>query len=171
LSYTEVKTPINLDRVPLSDVVPLDMPYAVYAFPTTYCNFKCVYCAHAIGFEKMREQYNFVPQNMNMDTYCLIIEQMKAFPGPVKLLSLTGQGEPLINKNIVLGNVHTDTLKNMWAGKILHDFWLMQLRGQRSTNPKCAVCVAPDDVSHELDVLDYAAEEIINRMKCVFHEK
>jgi MoaA/NifB/PqqE/SkfB family radical SAM enzyme len=332
----EIKSLINLDRVALSDAVPLDMPYAIYAFPTTYCNFKCVYCAHAIGLEKMREQYDFVPQNMPMDTYCIIIEQMKSFPRPVKLLSLTGQGEPLINKNIaemvrlakragianrieiitnaalltgemsdrligagldglrvslqgigskrykeicgvdidfdvflsqiryfyenkgkcdlyvkimdvtlnngdedrfyevfnnisdrmfiercrpayngvpfttnlpddkldrqgnnhehrlvcplcffqlgiypngdvepddtiyrpvILGNVHTDTLKDMWAGKTLHDFWLMQLHGERSNNPKCAVCVAPDDVSHELDVLDYAATEIINRME------
>jgi MoaA/NifB/PqqE/SkfB family radical SAM enzyme len=332
----EIKSPINLNRVPLCDSVPLDMPYAVYAFPTTHCNFKCVYCAHTLGLEKMCEQYDFVTQNMDMDTYYLIIEQMKAFPRPVKLLSLTGQGEPLINKNIaemvklakqagvakrieiltnaalltndmsdqlinagldglrislqgmssekykeicgvdidfdvflsqikyfyknkgkcdlfikimdvaldngeedhfykvfneisdrmfvercrpaydgvpftaglnrenldrhgnthkhrvvcplcffqlgiypngdvepddtiyrpvILGNVHTSTLKDMWLGKTLHDFWLMQLQGQRSSNPKCAVCVAPDDVSHELDVLDNDAAKIINRME------
>jgi hypothetical protein len=29
----------------------------------------------------------------------------------------------------------------------------------------CADCCAPDDVSHELDVLDDAAEEIISKMR------
>jgi radical SAM protein with 4Fe4S-binding SPASM domain len=48
----------------------------------------------------MKEQYNFAPENMNLDTYNKIINQLKAFPNKLKVLSLTGQGEPLINKNI-----------------------------------------------------------------------
>jgi GTP 3',8-cyclase len=327
---------INLDRVPLCDVVPLDMPYAVYAFPATLCNFKCIYCAHALGQKKMREQYGLEPQIMDIDTFKLVIEQMKSFHHPVKLLSLTGQGEPLINKNlpdmvymakqagiakrieiitnaalltneiadslidagldglrvslqgmsenkykeicginidfdnfllqlsyfyknkrtcdlfvkimdvsldegdeekfyetfnhisdrmyveqcrpvyegvafteniegenkdrygnehihrkvcplcffqlgvfpdgdvvpddaiykpVVLGNVHHGTLKDMWNGEKLRSFWHMQLRGERLMNPKCAVCCAPDDVSHPLDVLDDAAGEIIKRIE------
>lgn len=325
----------NNDRTPLYEKVPLTMPYAVYVFPTTFCNFKCVYCAHALGHDKMREFYNFEPQSMNMETYSIIVKQMKEFPRPVKLLSLTGQGEPLINsaipdmvrmakekgvadrieiitngvlltkqmadrlidagldglrvslqgmsaakykeicgaevdydlflsqlryyyenkgKNdlfvkimdvaldegdeeqfyhifntiadrmyvehcrpvydgvaftadmegqdldrygnthkhrvvcplcffqlgifpngdvkpdctiyepIILGNVQKDTLNNMWTGRLLKEFWLMQLHGHRSRNPKCAVCVAPDDVSHPLDELDSTAEEIIKRI-------
>jgi len=124
--------------------------------------------------ERCRPAYNGVPFTTNMDgenldrrgnthkhrVVCpLCFFQLGIYPN--------GDVEPddTIYKPVILGNVHTDTLKNMWAGKTLHDFWLMQLRGQRSSNPKCAVCVAPDDVSHELDVLDYAASEIINRIE------
>jgi radical SAM protein with 4Fe4S-binding SPASM domain len=48
----------------------------------------------------MRELYSFIPQNMSMATYFKTLEQLKEFPQRIKLLSLTGQGEPLLNKNL-----------------------------------------------------------------------
>jgi len=329
--------PINsLERVPLCEAVPLDTPFSVYIFPTTFCNFKCVYCAHSLGHKGMKLEYDFTPQVMNMDTYQRIIQQLGEFPHKIKLLSLTGHGEPLLNSNlpemvsmaktadianrieiitnaslltkeladsliasgldglrvslqgmnsdkykkvcgfnldfdkfignlsyfyehkdkcdlfvkvmdvaldkgeedlfyqtfggisdrmfiehcrpvysgveftedlhnevldrygnshvrrdvcplcffqlcifpngdvvpcdaiykpIVLGNVNASrTLREMFASKELKDFQIMQLHKKRNENPKCAVCVAPDDVSHSLDVLDDSAEAIIGRL-------
>jgi len=69
-------------------------------FPTTYCNFKCVYCAHSLGLDAMKKTYDFVPENMSMETYGKFIHQMKKFPDKLKMLCLMGQGEPLINKDI-----------------------------------------------------------------------
>ena len=324
----------NLNRVKLSEAVPLDTPFSIYVFPTTFCNFKCVYCAHSLGYPEMREQYGFEPQMMSMDIYVKVIGQLKEFPHKLKLLSLTGHGEPMLNpdlpemvrmardadvanrielitnaslmtekradafisagldglrislqgmssekyrdvcgfdlnfnelirniryfyehkgscdlfikimdvaldegqeesfyqifngisdrmfiescrpvysgveftegmrnkitdrygnlheprdvcplcffmlsvfpdgdvepcdtiyKPVVLGNVNTSTLKDMFLGEKLKEFQLMQLRKMRCDNQKCAVCVAPDDVSHPLDVLDKSANEIIDR--------
>jgi radical SAM protein with 4Fe4S-binding SPASM domain len=332
----EIKPINSLNRVKLSDAVPLSVPFSVYVFPTTFCNFKCVYCAHSFGRAEMLEKYNFAPQNMSMATYKSVIEQLKEFEQPIKLLSLTGHGEPLMNKDIpemihlakksgavqrveiisnasllnnqltdelisagldgfrislqgmsgekykqvcgfdldfgefvenisyfynnksdcdlfvkildvaldngqdelfyktfdsisdrmfietcrpvydgvefteemrnniidrygnsheprdvcplcffmlsvfpdgdvepcdtiykpiVLGNVHNETLKEMFLGEKLKEFQLMQLRKSRGTNPKCAVCVAPDDVSHPLDALDDSANKIIARLE------
>jgi len=328
---SEIKPICGTDRVKLSEAIPLATPFSMFVFPTTYCNFKCVYCGHSLGYDKMKEKYDFEPQNMSMATYKKIIEQVKEFPDKLKMLSLTGQGEPLINKElplmvklakeadiaervefisngslltketadalidagldtlrislqglssdkyreicganidfesfmeniryfykrkgktklfvkimdvsleegeekefyrlfgdcsdrmfvekmlpvyegvnitkgmsveydrygrknekrkvcplpffmlgifpngdvepcdtiykpIVLGNVHEDTLINIWNGKKLREFWRMQLKGERNTNRRCAACCAPNDVSHPEDVLDEDAERLL----------
>lgn len=97
---SEIKPIYGTERVRLADVVPLDMPYSAFVFPTTYCNFKCAYCGHSLGHAEMKRQYDFVPEHMTMDTYRLVIEQLQEFPRPLKMLSLTGQGEPLLNPHI-----------------------------------------------------------------------
>lgn len=329
--------PINNhgNRVKLSDALPLDTPFSVFVFPTTYCNFHCVYCAHSMDAAGMREHYGLVQQTMDMDTYRTVLRQLRQFPRKIKLLSLTGQGEPLMNrqlpemirlardagvaerieiitngslltpelsdaligagldglrisvqgldsrkyvavcgcqidfdrfiqniryfyqhkgqcdlfvkimdaaldegedkkfyqifdsisdrmyieccrpvysgveftenmdatvidrygnthpprkvcplsffmlsvfpdgdvepcdsiyKPIVLGNVHTSTLQEMFLGERLREFQRQQLLGRRYDNEKCAVCCAPDDVSHPLDVLDDSAGGLLARL-------
>ena len=332
----EIKPICGLDRIKLSEVVPLKTPFTLFVFPTTFCNFKCNYCGHSLGFEKMKEKYNFEPETMSLETYKRVIEQFKEFPNKLKMLSLTGHGEPLININlpqmikiakeadiaerieiitnaslltnetanalidsgldtirislqglstdkynqvcgynldfnkfisniryfyrnkkqcnvyvkimdvaldegeeknfynlfsdisdrmyieqcrpvydgvkysdkatvvadrygrvhekrevcplpffmlgvfpngdvepcdtiykpVLLGNVYDNTLLNMWNGKKLREFQILHLKKQRCDNNRCAVCCAPDDVSHPEDNLDDAAEKIINRLKC-----
>lgn len=331
---SEIKPICGLNRIRLADAVPLPTPFTLYVFPTTFCNFRCHYCGHSLGPEKMKEKYNFSPQNMSMDTYKRVLEQSKEFPGRFKVLSLTGHGEPLMNKNlpemidlakrsdvagrvemitnaslltretakalidagldtirislqglsavkykevcgynldfeefinniryfyknkkgcrlfvkvldialdqgeeekfynlfanisdrmyveqcrpvydgvpyqagavtadrygrahrerkvcplpffmlgifpdgdvepcdtiykpVVVGNINEDRLLNIWNGKKLRDFQVMQLKKQRCGNPRCAVCCAPDDVSHPEDELDDASGEILRRLK------
>lgn len=99
---SEIKPICGLKRVNLSDTIPLTTPFTLFVFPTTYCNFKCNYCGHSLGLDKMKEQYNFEPQNMSMVTFKRVIEQAKIFPNKFKVLSLTGHGEPLLNKNLPL---------------------------------------------------------------------
>lgn len=332
----EIKPIYGTERVKLADVVPLDTPYSAFVFPTTYCNFKCAYCGHSLGHAAMKEQYDFVPEHMTLDTYEKTIEQLTKFPQKLKMLSLTGQGEPLLNPNIaqmvkiandkevaerieiitnasmlrpklsdeliaaglgtlrislqglssqkytdicrakvdydelieniryfyqhrgktklfvkimdvaledgeeqifydtfsdiadrmyiehmlpaydgveltkdmeiicdryggktkkinkvcplafymlgvfpngdvepcdtiykpiVLGNVHTGNIVDMWHSDKLRDFWLMQLEGNRAANKRCANCCAPNDVAHAEDYLDDDALAIIDRLK------
>lgn len=331
---SQIKPICGLERTKLSEVVPLDAPYSAFVFPTTFCNFKCIYCAHSLGNEKMKEKYNFVKENMRLETFEKVIKQFKQFPRKLKMLSLTGQGEPLLNKNIakmvklvkdaniaerveiisnaglltpkladeliaaeldtlrismqglssekykkicgvdidfekfmdniryfyknkkntnlfvkimdvalneseeekfyklfedcsdrmyvekmlpvysgvgitngidqnkdrygraieqrkvcplpffmlgifpngdvepcdgiykpvVLGNVHETSLFDMWNGKILRDFWAMQLKEGKDKNPKCAQCCASNDVAHPEDVLDNDAAKVLSRI-------
>jgi len=338
---SEIKPIYGTERIRLADVVPLDMPYSAFVFPTTYCNFKCAYCGHSLGHKEMKKKYGFVPEHMSMDTYRLAVQQFREFPGKLKMLSLTGQGEPLLNphiaemvriakeagiaerieiitnasmlhkdvadalidagldtlrvslqglsskkykeicgasldfdvfmeqiryfyqhkgktnlflkvmdvaleegqeeefydlfrdctdrmyiermlpayegvkltegmdithdryggevkkshevcplafymigifpngdvepcdtiyKPVVLGNVHEDTLRNMWQGRMLKDFWKMQLEGRRRENHRCAHCCAPDDVAHPEDHLDEDAGKILERMESDLNE-
>ena len=100
MSISEIKPIYDDNRIKLANVVPLNTPYSVYLSPTSACNFKCIYCAHSLGNSEMKKRYGFVKETMTLDTYKKAVEQLSRFPEKIKLLSLTGHGEPLINKNI-----------------------------------------------------------------------
>ena len=58
----------------------------------------------------------------------------------------------------IMGNVHSERLKDIWAGKKFNDFRRMHLEGDRFKNKACGTCWqvrnCPDDVdSHRLDIL------------------
>ncbi len=97
---SEIKPLAGMKRQYLKDVIPLETPYAVYIFPTNLCNFMCNYCGHSLGLEKMKQKYDFCAENMSMNTYQRIIDQLKEFPDKLKVISLTGHGEPLINHEL-----------------------------------------------------------------------
>lgn len=331
---SQIKPICGNERVKLSEVIPLKTPFSIFIFPTTLCNFRCNYCGHSLGHAKMKELYGFTPITMEMTVYRNAIDQIAQFPDKLRLLSLTGHGEPLINphisemvayakeknvaqrieiisngslltkekskqldeagldairislqglsaqkytqvcsvnidfealieniryfyenkrkceifikimdialedgeeqkfykifgdisdrmhielckpvyegvsygnitattdrygnvhekrdvcplcfymlgifpngdvepcdsiyKPIVLGNINDNTLKEMWESENLRKFRIMQLKKQRSQNAKCAVCCAPDDVSHPEDALDYEAFNVLRRFE------
>ena len=97
---SEIKPIADLNRVRLADAIPLDTPFALYLFHTNICNFKCVYCAHSLGKEGMKREYDFVPEAMSNEVFDMTLEQMKVFPRKFKFVSFTGQGEPLTNKKL-----------------------------------------------------------------------
>lgn len=96
----EIKPICGLNRVPLKDVIPLETPFTLFIFPTTFCNFKCNYCGHALGYDEMKKKYDFEPQMMNEETFARILEQTKQFKQKFKVISLTGHGEPMLNPNL-----------------------------------------------------------------------
>lgn len=97
---SEIKPLAGLERQCLKDVIPLRTPYAAYIFPTNLCNFMCNYCGHSLGLTRMKKEYDFCAENMSMDTYRRIIDQLKEFPEQLKVISLTGHGEPLVNREL-----------------------------------------------------------------------
>jgi Predicted Fe-S oxidoreductases len=97
---SEIKPIAGLERRILSEVIPLSGPFTVYIFPTTFCNFKCSYCAHSLKRDIIKEKYGLTPQHMSLDTLTCIITQLKVFPNKLKVISLTGHGEPLLNPKL-----------------------------------------------------------------------
>ena len=100
MNRSAIKPIYDDKRVKLSEVVPLNTPFSIYLSPTSACNFKCIYCAHSLDLAEMKKRYGFVKETMTLDTYIKAITQLSQFPEKIKLLSLTGHGEPLLNKNI-----------------------------------------------------------------------
>lgn len=96
----EIKSSAGLERKILSEVVPIHTPFSAYIFVTNICNFRCIYCGHSLGYEKMKEQYDFSAEQMSLEIFCQIIDQMAEFPEKLKVISLTGHGEPLLNKEL-----------------------------------------------------------------------
>lgn len=96
----EIKPLAGMERRKLKDVIPLRTPYAVYFFPTNLCNFMCNYCAHARGLWKFEEEYGLKAESMSFETFQRAIDQLKSFPDKLKVINLSGQGEPLLNPAI-----------------------------------------------------------------------
>lgn len=95
---SQIKPICGTERARLADMIPLKSPISLYVFPSTTCNFKCKYCAHSLGDQI--EKQGFRPEMMSMDIFENTIDQVSSFESRLKLLSLTGHGEPLTNKNL-----------------------------------------------------------------------
>lgn len=87
------------ERQPLQERIPLETPYLLYIDPTNACNFKCAFCP--TSDPALLKQVGRDVSMMSMDLYKKIIRELKAFPEPLKLLSLYKDGEPLLHKNFV----------------------------------------------------------------------
>jgi MoaA/NifB/PqqE/SkfB family radical SAM enzyme len=89
----------NSKRKILKDIVPLDIPFTLSIEPINYCNLKCNFCLHSLSKDEMIKQ-GHVFDSMNMDIYSKLIEQLKLFPSPLKVISFIGEGEPLLHKDL-----------------------------------------------------------------------
>lgn len=96
----EIKPIAGMERKRLRDVIPLKTPYSVYIFPTNLCNFRCNYCAHYGGAKKFEAEYGLKPESMTLETFARIVSQLKDFPDKLRVLNLSGQGEPLLNREL-----------------------------------------------------------------------
>jgi len=123
--------------------------------------------------EKMQPTYAGVELTDTMETGCdrygREIKERDVCPLPFITLGVLPNGDvqPCDNlyKPVILGNVHETSIVTMWNGDLLRNFRKQQLRGDRKKNPMCALCCAPNDVSHPEDVLDDDALEVLKKLK------
>ncbi len=66
-----------------------------------------------------------------------------------------------IYKPISLGNVNSDSLKDMFSGSKANSFRVKLLKGEKNSLYGCSKCCAPDDVSCEQDELDSEKERLL----------
>lgn len=95
-----VKPSYNTERVVLGENLPLDTPFAVILDISERCNFRCSYCFRS---GKRDESWGFAARGdlMSQEVFKSAARQLKDFPQKLKLVSLSGHGEPLCNPNIV----------------------------------------------------------------------
>jgi radical SAM protein with 4Fe4S-binding SPASM domain len=82
-------------RAPLHDVVPLKTPFVVYVEPSGACNLKCGFCPVGIDPAPLKKNV------MAFSLFTKMVDDIAAFPSKIKLLRVCGNGEPLVNKDIV----------------------------------------------------------------------
>jgi len=87
----------NLEKkILLHEVIPVDTPLGITIEPSAVCNLKCYFCkTHSLL--KSDAKKTGIMSRKTMD---LLIEQLKKFPKPIKLLTMCGSGEPLVNKEL-----------------------------------------------------------------------
>lgn len=84
---------VNRNRHRLEEVLPLRTPYTLCIDPCNLCNFRCRFCAIQSGDAEL----TFPKQLMSMELYRKIVDDIAAFPDPLKILRVNGNGEPLLH--------------------------------------------------------------------------
>lgn len=95
-----VKPSYNTKRTVLGKQLPLDTPFSVVLDPSERCNFRCCYCFRA---GKKDKSWSFAAKGdlMSLSVFERAARQLKEFPQKLKLISLSGHGEPLCNPHII----------------------------------------------------------------------
>ncbi len=100
------------DRVRLADRVPLDTPFTLNIEPSSCCNLKCKYCGRSS--DEFMNDFDHSPFLMKPESFMRLVDQMKEFPGKIKVARLSGYGEPLMNSHIA---EYVKTIKNSGAAE------------------------------------------------------
>lgn len=84
------------DRLELRRELPLRTPYVIYIDPCDTCNFQCKFCPSG-NRELMGKTKGRGHGPMKLETYKYIIDSLKDFPDPIRVIRLYKEGEPLVN--------------------------------------------------------------------------
>jgi len=90
---------IHTARKNLYEHLPLQTPFSVHVFPMYACNFKCVYCLHALDAAVLRAK-GFTRQAMDFSVFKKTVDSITAYPDRLRALIFAGHGEPLLHKDI-----------------------------------------------------------------------
>ncbi len=94
----QIKPRINQEgRTNLEEVIPLSTPFVLFVDPASACNFRCKFCPN--GDAKLIRETGRWQGNMDFNLYKKIINDLKEFNEPLKVLRLYKDGEPFLNKN------------------------------------------------------------------------
>lgn len=92
----KIKPRIQIEnRTKLEEVIPLETPFIIFVDPSDACNFRCKFCP--TGDTKLLKSINRTPKIMDFDLYKKILRDLGEFAGPIKVLRLYKDGEPLLN--------------------------------------------------------------------------
>ncbi len=84
------------DRIELKNSLPLRTPYVIYIDPCDTCNFHCKFCPSG-NLELMKKTRGRGHGPMDFEVYKGIIDSLREFPDPVRVIRLYKEGEPLLN--------------------------------------------------------------------------
>jgi MoaA/NifB/PqqE/SkfB family radical SAM enzyme len=95
----KIKPRINLEgRTRLETVIPLSTPFVLFVDPSSACNFRCKFCP--TGDRTLIKKTGRWQGIMEFDLYKKIIQDLKEFDCPLKVLRLYKEGEPLLNPHL-----------------------------------------------------------------------
>jgi radical SAM protein with 4Fe4S-binding SPASM domain len=84
--------PISKDKINLGKAAPIKTPFLIFMEPTSFCNFKCVFCPNSTV---KSENKSFMP----MEIFEKILHDLGEFPERPRVFKFCGNGEPLLNKH------------------------------------------------------------------------
>lgn len=91
-----IKPRINLDgRTRLEEVIPLSTPMVLFVDPASTCNFKCKFCP--TGDPALIKETGRWQGRIDFDLFKKVIDDLKDFDQPLKVLRMYKEGEPLLH--------------------------------------------------------------------------
>ena len=84
------------DRIELKNTLPLRTPYVIYIDPCDTCNFRCKFCPSG-NLEMMKKIDGRGHGPMDFELYKRIIDSLKEFEDPIRVIRLYKEGEPLLH--------------------------------------------------------------------------
>ncbi|ANR71327.1 hypothetical protein AXF19_10300 [Selenomonas sp. oral taxon 126] len=90
----------HTDRVVLGERLPLATPLSVILDLSERCNFRCSYCFRS-GEKDASWSFAAAGELMSPEVFEKAARQLQDFPQKLKLVSLSGHGEPLCNPHLV----------------------------------------------------------------------
>lgn len=95
----KLQSKLNLyDRVQLEEVIPLSTPFLLYIDPSSACNFKCEFCP--TGHKELVRESEYRRGILDFDLFKKVIDGLREFDQPLKVLRMNKIGEPFVNKNL-----------------------------------------------------------------------
>lgn len=92
----KIKRRINAENYAvLGEIVPLETPFVLLIDPSSLCNFRCKFCP--TGNHDLIRKIGRYQGNLDFNLFKKIIDDLKEFSEPIKVLRLYKEGEPLIN--------------------------------------------------------------------------
>lgn len=92
----QIKPRINLEnRTRLETVIPMSTPITLFVDPVSTCNFKCKFCP--TGDPELIKSTGRWQGRMDFDVFKKIIDDLKDFDEPLKVLRMYKEGEPLLH--------------------------------------------------------------------------
>lgn len=92
----KIKYRVNIENhVKLGDVVPIESPYVLLIDPSNLCNFKCKFCP--TGNKELIKSTGRYQGLLDFNLYKKIVDDLKEFSEPIRVLRLYKEGEPLVN--------------------------------------------------------------------------
>lgn len=91
----EFKRKTTDTHIELGTVVPLAQPFVLLVDPSNLCNHKCKFCPS--GNLRLIKETGRKQTFLDFDLYKKIINDIKDFEEPIKVLRLYKEGEPLLN--------------------------------------------------------------------------
>ena len=67
------------------------------------------------------------------------------------------------NKNLIIGNIKNESLYNIWNGKLLKNFRILQLKNKRFEHVICKDCCLPDTITTNEDNLDNHSKKLLTK--------
>lgn len=93
----QIKPRINREgRTRLEEVIPLSTPFVLFVDPSSACNFRCKFCPN--GNTALIRETGRWQGPMDFALYRKIVDDLKEFDEPLKVLRLYKDGEPFLNK-------------------------------------------------------------------------